>query len=36
MGINLYQIVDKELDEIVAGSGDVKQFVFEQIGIKLP
>lgn len=36
MGINLYHIISKELEEIVAGSGDMKQFVFEQIGIKLP
>jgi len=35
MGINLYDVMDKELDEIFACSGDVEQFVFEQIGIKL-
>ena len=36
MGISLYHVIDKELDEVLACSGDTKQFVFEQIGIKLP
>ena len=36
MGINLYHIIGKELDEMVAFGGGAKQFVFEQIGIKLP
>jgi len=36
MGINLYDVIGEELDKMFAGSGDVEQFVFEQIGIKLP
>lgn len=36
MGINLYQVMQEELDEYFVCSGDVKQFVFEHIGIKLP
>jgi hypothetical protein len=35
MGINLYDVMNKAFDEIIAFSGDIKTFVFEQTGIKL-
>jgi hypothetical protein len=36
MGINLSKIMDKEIDILVSGNESVEQFVFEQVGIKLP
>lgn len=36
MGIDLWDIAIKELDELIAMSGDVKQFVLDQTGITLP
>jgi hypothetical protein len=36
MGINLYEVMLKELTEYVAMGGDATQFVLEHTGIKLP
>ena len=36
MGISLYDVMNKELNEIFTFSKNVEQFVLEQIGIKLP
>lgn len=36
MGINLYDVMMKELQEYVNMGGDATQFVFEHTGIKLP
>lgn len=35
MGINLYDVVEKEFREVFDMSGNVEQFVFEQTGINL-
>jgi hypothetical protein len=35
MGIDLHDVMGKAFDEILAFSGDIKMFVFEQTGIKL-
>jgi len=36
MGINLYDVMVKELQEYVTMGGDTTQFVLEHTGIKLP
>lgn len=36
MGINLYDVMNKEMEEYVVGYGDLKTFVFEETGIQLP
>jgi hypothetical protein len=36
MGIDLYEVMQKELEEMVAMSGDAATFTFEQTGIELP
>lgn len=36
MGIDLYEVMQNELEEIIHMSGDVETFTFEQTGIKLP
>ena len=36
MGIDFYEVMQNELEEIIHMSGDVETFTFEQTGIKLP
>jgi hypothetical protein len=36
MGINLYEVMQEELEDMIRMSGGVETFTFEQTGIKLP